>query len=78
MEGGFSIIVALTVIASNDYPNGRTSYLMFGVPIKILSDMIYKVSKQRKQLIIKSELIIFDECPMIHQNVIPLNTNIQN
>jgi hypothetical protein len=75
MEGGFSIIVALTVIASNDYPNGRTSYLMFGVPIKILSDMIYK---QRKQLIIKSELIIFDECPMIHQNVIPLNTNIQN
>jgi hypothetical protein len=70
MKGGFPIIVASTAIASNDYPNGRTAYSIFGVLNEISSDMICKVSKQRKQLIIKSELIIFDECPIIHQNVI--------
>ena len=64
------VCVASTGIAALLLPGGRTSHSQFKIPIELTETSICNVSKSSDaaRLLLKADLIIWDEVPMQHKN----------
>ena len=71
-RGDIALCCATSGIAANLYQNGRTMHSRFKIPLNCqkYSPLTIKRQSSLAQLIRKSKIIIWDEAPMAHKNIL--------